>query len=351
MLFKSNKIIGLDIGSSSIKILELDVSGKKTSLASFAIAPTPPNSMIGGEIVDVQAVSQTIKALADQVKTKRKHIATGIWGTAVVVKRVNLPKMEESLLDEQLKWEAEQYIPFDIQEINLEYHVLKTTPENPETMDVLLVAAKKDLILNYLEAIELTGISCSVLDVSSFALANCYLNAYGPTNGESVGIFDIGGGVTNFTVVENEEIVFARDIPVGGSNITSDIQKNMNVSAEEAEVFKLDLSLGRPTPEELKPIIQSTNNAICEELSRSIDFYSTTSSQNKISKIYVTGGASLTFGLKETLAQMSQLPVADLLPFQNIQVDKSVLNPETLLQIAPYSAIAIGLGLRKVGDR
>lgn len=351
MLFKSNKVIGLDIGSSSIKILELDVSPKKSSLVSFAIAPTPPSSMIGGEIVDVQSISQTIKSLLDQVKTKRKNIATGIWGTAVVVKRVNLPKMEESLLDEQLKWEAEQYIPFDIQEINLEHHVLKTTPENPETMDVLLVAAKKDLIMNYLEAIETTGVSCSVLDVSSFALANCYLNSYGPTQNEAIGIFDIGGGVTNFAVIENDEVVFARDIPVGGMNITSDIQKHMNVSVEEAEVFKLDLSLNRPTPEELRGVIQATNAAICEELTRSIDFYTTTSGQSKLSKIFVTGGGSLTFGLREALSHASQLQVQDLLPFQNIQVDKSVMNPDTLLQIAPYSAVAIGLGLRKVGDR
>ncbi len=350
MLFKSNKVIGLDIGSSSIKVLELDVSGKKASLVSFAIAPTPANSVIGGEIVDVAAISEAIRSLIAQIKTKRKFVATGIWGTAVVVKRINLPKMDSQLLNEQIRWEAEQYIPFDIQEINLEYHALDTVPENPETMDLLLVAAKKDLIMNYLEAIETSGVSCGVLDVGSFALANCFLHNYGPTS-DTVGIFDIGSGVTNFSVIENGEVVFARDIPVGGSNFTSDIQKNLNVSSQEAEVFKLDLSLNRPTPEELKAVVQGTNSSICEELNRSLDFYSTTSNQNKIARIYITGGGSLTFGLKEALSQISQTSVEHLVTFQNVNVDKSVMNPDTLSQMASFTAVAVGLGLRKMGDR
>lgn len=351
MFFKSNKIIGLDIGTSSIKVLELDVSSRKKSLVSFSIAPTPQGALVSGEIVEISEISQAIKNLLDQVKTKRKNVATGIWGGAVIVKRVNLPKMDENLLSEQLKWEAEQYIPFDIQEINLEYHILNSSSDNPETMDILLVAAKKDFIMNYIESVEMAGVSCSILDVSSFALANCYLNTYDSSQDGSVGIFDIGAGVTNFSVIENSEIVFARDIPFGGNVITSDIQKNLNISIEEAEVLKIDMGVGRPTPEELKPVLQASVDSLCEELSRSIDFFTTTSNQSSLNKIYITGGGSLTYGLKDVFFQKSQIEVLDLLPFQSIQVDSSVLSPDMLSQITPFAAISIGLGLRKAGDR
>lgn len=351
MFFDSNKVIGLDIGTNSIKIVELDVSQRKTTVLAFGVAPTPAGTIAGGEIIDPVTLSQAIKSLLEKVNTKRKHASVGIWGTAVIVKRVGLPKMELSLLDEQIRWEAEQYIPFDIQEINLEYHVLNSSQESADTMDILLVAAKKDLIMNYLETVESAGISCSILDVSTFALANCYMRNHPEQTGETVAIFDIGSGITNFVVVENGEAVFARDIPMGGFNYTSDIQKGMGVSVEEAEGLKLDISLGRPAPEELKTIVQSSHENFCDELNRSLDFFTSTSNQGKIQRIYLTGGGSLMIGLKESLANLSQLPVEMFNPFHTIQVDKNAIASEYISQIAPLAAIAVGLGLRKAGDR
>ena len=350
MFFDSNKVIGLDIGTNSIKVVELDV-GRKTTVVSFGVAPTPSGTISGGEILDPITLSQTIRSLLEKTNTKRKHASVGIWGTAVIVKRVSLPKMDLQLLDEQIRWEAEQYIPFDIQEINLEYHVLKANPSNIDTMDILLVAAKKDLIMNYLEAVEAAGVSCSVLDVSSFALANCFMKNYPDQLHETSAIFDIGSGITNFVVIENGEVVFARDIPMGGGNYTSDIQKGMGVSAEEAESLKLDISLGRPAPEELKTIVQSSHESFCDELNKSLDFYTSTSNQGKIEKIYVTGGASLMIGLKESLANLSQIPVEVFNPFNTVQVDRGVIAAEYVSQIAPLAAVAVGLGFRKAGDR
>lgn len=351
MFFDSGKVIGLDIGTNSIKIVELDVSQRKTTVMAFGVAPTPPGTISGGEIIDPVTLSHAIKELMAKVNTKRKHASVGIWGAAVIVKRVGLPKMELNLLDEQIRWEAEQYIPFDIQEINLEYHVLNSSQNNVETMDVLLVAAKKDLIMNYLETVESSGVSCSILDVSSFALANCFLKNHPEQMGEAVAIFDIGSGITNFVVVENGEAVFARDIPIGGFNYSSDIQKGMGVSIEEAEGLKLDISLGRPAPEELKAIVQSSHENFCDELDRSLDFFTSTSTQGKIQRIYLTGGGSQMIGLKESLANLSQLPVEIFNPFHAIQVDKNAIATEYISQIAPLAAISVGLGLRKAGDR
>jgi type IV pilus assembly protein PilM len=351
MFFDSNKVIGLDIGTNSIKIVELDVSGRKTTVVSFGVAPTPKNTILAGEIMDPLLLSEAIRTLVTKSGTKRKHASVGIWGNAVIVKRVSLPKMDLQLLDEQIRWEAEQYIPFDIQEINLEYHVLNSSKTSIDTMEVLLVAAKKDLIMNYLETVESAGVSCSILDVSTFALANCFMRNYPELTQDTSAIFDIGSGVTNFVVVENGEAVFARDIPMGGSNYTTDILKGMGVSEDEAEGLKLDISLGRPAPEELKTIVQSSHESFCDELNKSLDFYTSTSNQGKIQRIYLTGGGSLMIGLKESLSNLSQLPVEMFNPFHTIQVDKGVIASEYISQIAPLAAIAVGLGLRKAGDR
>ncbi len=351
MFFDSKKVIGLDIGTNSIKVVELDLGQRKTKVLSFGVLPTPAGTLAGGEITDPVTLSQSIRELIQKINSKRKHASVGTWGTAVIVKRVSLPKMDLQLLDEQIRWEAEQYIPFDIQEINLEYHVLTGTQSNVDTMDVLLVAAKKDLIMNYLETVEAAGISCSILDVSSFALANCFVQNRGTQISETAAIFDIGSGITNFVVIENGETVFSRDIPLGGFSYTSDIQKGMGVSIEEAEGFKLDISLGRPAPDDLKPIIQVAHESFCDELSKSLDFFTSTSTHSRIDKIYVTGGGSLMIGLKESLANLSQIPVEVFDPFENIQVDTKVIAQEYIAQISPLAAVAVGLGLRKVGDR
>lgn len=351
MFFDSNKVIGLDIGTNSIKIVELDLGQRKTKVLSFGIQPTPTGTLAGGEITDPVTLSQSVRELIQKTNSKRKHASVGIWGTAVIVKRVSLPKMDLQLLDEQIRWEAEQYIPFDIQEINLEYHVLTNAQPTTDTMDVLLVAARKDLILNYLETVEASGVSCSILDVSSFALANCFIKNKGNQVSETSAIFDIGSGITNFVVIENGETVFSRDIPIGGFNYTSDIQKGMGISLEEAEGFKLDISLGRPAPDDLKPIIQVSHESFCDELSKSLDFFTSTSTHSRVDRIYVTGGGSLMIGLKESLANLSQIPVEVFNPFENIEVDTKVIAHEYISQIAPLAAVAVGLGLRKAGDR
>jgi len=350
MFFKSNKVLGLDIGTSTIKVVEIEVSSRKTSLVSFGIAPTPEGTMSGGEIENPTILSQAIRDLIQKTHSKRNNACVGIWGAAVIVKRVSLPKMDKQLLSEQIRWEAEQYIPYDIQEINLEYHILNSVNEGSETMDILLVAAKKDLIMNYLETVEAAGVSCSILDVSGFALANAFLFNYPEEKTSTVALFDIGCGVTNFVVLENGETVFARDIPAGGFHYTNDISKTLGVSLPEAEGLKLDFSASRPTPEELRPIIQSSHETLCEELNRSLDFFSTTSTQNKIEKIFITGGASQMLGLKEVLGNMTQTAIEFFNPFQKIQIEKGAISPDQAVQISSLAAVAVGLGLRKTGD-
>jgi type IV pilus assembly protein PilM len=350
MLFGSNKTIGLDIGTSSIKIAELDESKKGASLVSFGVIPTPPGSVSGGEFLDTGAISEAVADLLRQIRTKRKNVVTGIWGTAAVVKRIRIPRMDENVLADQVKWEAEQYIPFDVNEIEIEHVVLRGAQQSPDSMEVLLVAAQRDYIFKYAEVVETAGVQCSTLDVSGFALANCYQANYGSNPNDVVAILNIGAGVTNFVVLEHDEVSFARDIPVGGLNYTNDIHKQMGVDIEEAEALKISAGTGQPVPDEAQEIIRATNETMADEVHRSFDFYSATAGDSAINKVLLTGGCLGVPGLTEQIASVITIPAEIMNPFQRIGYNPKTFSSEYIVQISNFAPVALGLALRKVGD-
>lgn len=350
MLFGKKKTIALDIGSSSIKLAELDVSRKGTILQSFSVLPTPAGVISGGEISDAGILAEAIKTLVAQSKTKRKHCAVGVWGSAVIVKRITIPRMDEKVLADQIKFEAEQYIPFDISTINIDYHILKGKSPTPDTMNVLLIAAQKEFILKYAEAVELAGVQCSIVDVEGFALANCYKANYGGSVEEVVGLLNIGAATTNFVVVENGDVIFSRDILVGGQIYTADISKQMGISLEEAENLKISAATNQAAPQEVVDIISSTNEMIAEEIHRSFDFYTATVSDTPIQRVFATGGTSHVPHLTSLIGKTVGLGVQSFNPFQLITVNDRAINPTFMRQIQSISSIALGLGMRATGD-
>jgi type IV pilus assembly protein PilM len=349
-LFQSKNVIGIDIGTTYIKLAELNVSRKGAKLTRFAFVPTPPGCLDRGEIVNPGALSEALKAVFKQSKSKTKLVATGIWGTAVIVKKITLSGVEEKFIRDIIRDEAEQYIPFDLNDINLEYFVLKNRPRSIESLDLLLIGAQKDFIFKYAETIESSGLQCAVVDVSGFALANCFQLSYGQLPGEVVAILNFGASVTNFVIIDNGDVVFSRDVPVGGLSYTSDIQKQMAVSIDEAEALKMSLSRGEPVPEQVSSIVQATNDVVIEEISRSLDFYNTTASESPIHKFFITGGASLTPNLKESFQAAVNSPVNYMDPFSGIQYDPKSFSDDQLQTIAPFASVAMGLASRKVGD-
>lgn len=347
--FSKKKLIGLDIGTSTIKAAELDVSRKSASLVSYGMIPTPPQATVAGDIIDPQAIGGAVRELMTEIKTKRNFVATGLWGSSVIVKRISIPRMDENLVAEQIRWEAEQYIPYDINEVNLEFTILKkATPSNPETMDVLLVAAVQEMILKCAEIVELAGLNCSVLDVEGFALANCFEKNYGELHGQAVGLLNIGASVSNFVVVENGEVIFCRDIPVGGGTYTTEIQKGLNITAEEAEAMKISACTGQPAPEEASAIIQSTHEIILDELNNSVEFFLNTSQSSKISRLFLSGGALRTPGLQQLIGKTYTSERFD--PFLKIRTNEKVFSAAYLDEIRDFAAVAIGLGLREVNE-
>ncbi|MDZ4677828.1 MAG: type IV pilus assembly protein PilM [Oligoflexia bacterium] len=350
MLFGSKKVVGLDIGTSSIKLVEVEKSRQNITLTSFGFIPTPAGAIVGGEITNPDALTEAIRTLIQQTKTKRKKACTAVWGTAVITKKISMPRIEEHLLVEQLKWEAEQYIPFDVNESNLEFQVLHKSLAAPEQMNVLLVAAKRDLVFRYAEVIESAGLECSVIDVAGFALNNCFEANYGQMQG-SVILLNIGAGMTDFVVVENGEVTFSRDIPVGGLTYTTDIQKTMGISLEEAESLKVSAGTGQPVPQEVTDTLSQTNEVVADEIKRSFDFFMASSSEVTIQKIYVTGGGLGLPGLFEHIQGVMNLPIENLNPFQQVQFDTRTFTNEYIAQISPYAAVGIGLAMREVKDR
>jgi type IV pilus assembly protein PilM len=348
LLFGKKKVIGLDVGTTSIKLAELEVSKKSATLIGFAVAPTPAQSYSGGEIVDPQAIGGVIRSLVAKLKSKRKNAATGLSGTSVIVKRITIPKMDEKLIAEQIRWEAEQYIPYDINEVNLGYEILRSADSSIDNMDLLLVAAVQSHVFKYVEAISAGGLSLSILDVSGFALANCFKRSYGEMKGQTVALLNIGAGATAMTILENSEVVFCRDIPVGGFNYTLDLQKGLNMSLEEAEAIKLGASTGQAVPSEAAGIIQSSHDIVCEEIKASFDFFLNTAKSQTITRCFVTGGGSRVSGL---LARLSQLaPCEKLDPFFGIKVSEKSFSKDQIDQIRDLAAVAVGLGLREIGD-
>lgn len=349
MLFKSKKVIGLDIGTSSIKLAEMDFNGKEAQLLSFGFAPTPPNSVSGGEIVDVSSVGMAIQSLINEVKSKRKSIATAMWGTAVIVKKITIPKMDKKLIKDQIRFEAEQYIPFDINNISLAHHIL-TGSNSPDTMDILLIAAQNELVHQYTQVIEMGGLSCSVLDVSGFALANAFELNYGKVLGEVIGILNFGASITNFVVVQNGDVIFSRDIPVGGSNYTNEIHKMMGVTVPEAEALKLSAISRREVPDEVHSIISATNEAVTEEIRSSLDFLSATTNGLVLNRCFYTGGSSATSGLTETVSRVTGIYMEPFNPFLKVKANPKKFSQDYLNQISSFAGVVTGLALRSVGD-
>tara|TARA_B100001248_G_C27398844_1_gene468043 strand:- start:1202 stop:2260 length:1059 start_codon:yes stop_codon:yes gene_type:complete len=350
MFFKSKQLIGLDIGSNSIKLAVIENSGGKPVLDGFYFMPTPGGSVNSGEIISPPDVANALGSLIQQAETKKKGICASVWGGSVVVKRIQVPRMDVKLLEEQIKFEAEQYIPFNLSEVNLEFHVLKKQESTPDSMDVLLIAAKKDLIMSYAEAVEGAGLDLTTVDVSGFALSNCFEFNYPNPGANHIGILNIGFSACNFVVRHAGEVIFVRDIPFGGYHFTEEIRKNMGVSYEEAENLKFGAA-GEDSPPEVNENLLNAMESFLEELNRTIDFYMTSSSMSTpIQRFYLSGGSSVLPGLKDYLENHMQVSMEVMNPFINIGFNPKNITPDYMKQIIPYASLAMGLGIRKKGD-
>ena len=329
-------------------MVELKPSGKSFKLTKFGMSPLPEGLIEGGEIQDPAALASVIFSLHKDMGLRKKAVCTGIFGGAVIVKKISMPKIDSKLVGEQIKWEAEQYIPFDLNEVNLDYHILGSPP-NSETMDLLLVAAKQDYIIRYFEAIESAGLKCSVIDVNGFALANCFECNYGVRPKDTIALINIGGGVSNLVIIDGGQVVFCRDIPIGGTLYNMEIARELGISSQEAEELKIGASHSAESPPELLNVMSQTNDMICEEIRNSFDFYSSSNSGPEVNEIFLSGGSVNIAQLVEAVSTSTGKSCQVFNPLQTIGYNKKEFTPEYLAQIQMFLPGVIGLGMRKVG--
>jgi type IV pilus assembly protein PilM len=348
MFFSSKKVVGVDLGSSSIKLAQVSKSKGMALLDNFAFVQTPAQTINNGDITDTYLLGESVKMLFKEQKFTSKNACIGMWGSTSIVKKISMPKVDAKALKEQIKYEAQQYLPFDISQVTIEYHVLPFSSSSDQ-MDILIVAGQNDLITKYIEVATYGNLKTSIIDVSSLALANIFEFNYGKLN-EPVGLFNFGSNSTQFVVVFQGEVLFARDIPVGGFHFTNEICKNMGVTLEEAESLKLSQTQGAEVPESTRTFMNIAMEHVTEEVRNSIDFYSASGGDFQISKAFFTGGASLTEGLIEHLSDVLKIKFEVLNPLLKVKANNKKFSPQYLEQISPFLAVSLGLALREVGD-
>ncbi len=354
MVFRRPKaLVGLDIGSSAVKAVELKPAGKGYKVTAFGSEPIPPDSIVDGAIIDGGAVADSIRRLFDSRHIKTREVAASLSGNAVIVKKISLPVMTAAELSESIYWEAEQYIPFDIQDVNLDYQILDpgTGPGGKGTMDVLLVAAKKEKIADYTGVIAQAGRTAVVVDVDAFALQNAYEVNYRITPGQLVVLLNAGASATNINIIQGDQSVFTRDVSIGGNAYTEALQKELSLPFEQADQLKRGQTVDGMSFEDARPVLRAVTENVMLEIQKTFDFFKATAASDHIDRIVVSGGASRAEGFTEMLGEKFGAPVEPFDPFKRVSIEAKKLPAAEAAEAAPTAAVAVGLALRRGGDR
>jgi type IV pilus assembly protein PilM len=349
---RTNKsMVGVDIGSSSVKAVELQGKNGDFQLVSLGYESLEPDSVVDGQIMELNSVSNAISNIFNEHKIKTNRVAAGVNGHSVIVKNIILPQMSSAELQESFAWHAEEHIPFDIADVTLDYHVTGTTDD---AIHVLMAACKRDKVANLKQAIQLAGKQPAIIDVDAFALQNCYELNYDPQPNEVVALLNIGASTTNINILNGNRSVFTRDASFGGNQYTSLLQKELGLTFEHAEQVKRGMPLPEPVEDrDIIPILESVSDILALEIQKTMDFYRATVEDGGVAveKILVSGGGSKLAGLIDFLAKQFEMPVEIFDPFRKIKVDSRGFDPEYMREVIPEMAIAVGLALRGVDAR
>jgi len=350
MLFgKSPSLVGLDIGSSALKAGEIMVTKEGFSLKNFGMISIAPGAIEEGNINDPENVADSIRQLFKSNNIKEKNVAISIGGYSVIVKRIDLQTATEEQLQETIHLEAEQYIPFDINEVNLDYQLLGETETGSNQMSVMLVAAKKEMISEYINLVQMAGLNPCIIDVDAFALQNIFEANYDLTD-ENVVLIDIGANKTSLNILKSHSSVFMRDVSMGCSQINQKIISLSDCSFIEAEQLKLGKQTDKISPDDLKQIVSSVVSEWSIEIRRALDFYYSANPDEQIKNIVLSGGGAHIKEFRRLLAAETSSEVETINPFKRLHIAEH-FDPSHLEQIAPQASICMGLALRRVDDK
>jgi type IV pilus assembly protein PilM len=350
-LGKKRDIVGFDIGSSSIKLVELNRGKGGFKLQNLGLSALPPEAIVDGALMDSVTIIDVIRDLVSTTKTKRKDVVTSVSGHSVIVKKITLPFMTEAELEESIQWEAERYIPFDINDVNIDFHMLGSSSENADLMDVVLVAAKKDIINDYQSVIVEAGLNPVIIDTDSFALENMLEINYDIDKDETVAVANVGASITNINIIRNNTSSFTRDIFKGGNQITEEIQRQLHIDYEEAERIKVGSKGENTSQPTIQNVLKTASEALAIEIGNSLDFFQSTSTYEKVGKLYLSGGGSKIKDFDIVLQQQIGIPVEVANPFKRVEYSGKNFDMDYLREIGPIMAVAVGLASRRVGDK
>ena len=350
---RTKSLVGLDIGSSAVKVVELRQTASGHKVTAIGSESLPRDSIVDGAIIDGGVVADVIREVFEKNNIKTKEVVASLSGNAVIVKKIILPLMGEEELVESIYWEAEQYIPFDIQDVNLDYQVLEAGAADADrgTMAVLLVAAKKEKIADYTGVIAQAGRVPVVVDVDAFALQNAFEVNYGFDMARVVVLVNAGASAININIVEGGQSLFTRDISIGGNAYTEALQKELSLTFEDADLVKRGLPVDGVSVEDADPIIQTVTENLLLEIEKTFDFFKATAASDRIDELVVSGGAARIDGFVHAFETRFDLPVTALDPFRQIAFDTKKLSEELRQELIPTAAVAVGLALRRVDDR
>ncbi len=334
--------VGLSIGSHAIKLVELKKAGKIWKLLHFGIAQLPEDVIVNREVVNQIAVVDSIKTLVNQLKLKTKSVCTALSGTSVIIKRMSLEVQNAREIQDNVFWEAEQYLPFDVSQVVMDFQVLSRSKDGKT--DVLLVAVKKSVLEGYMASIEDAGLKPKIVDVDFFALQNLYEANYPANPSEAVAVVDIGSSSVKLVIVHGGVPVFTKDSAIGGRNLTAEIQKQLNLSFADAEALKV--GSGGDVPQEVNDLMHIMSENFAGEVKRALDFYNASSTGAPVSYVLLSGGSSKLPDLSKTVEDVIGLPTQLMNPFNAISYDPAVLTPDYIAAIAPIAGVPIGLALR-----
>ena len=347
---RKDHLVGLDIGSRTIKVAEIVETKGGRMLKHFGMADIAHGAVEEGTINDPESVADSIRNLFKSSGIKKSKVAVSIGGYSVIVKKIKVRTMSEEQLQESIHFEAEQYIPFDISDVNLDFQILEENESAANQMSVLLVAAKKEMVDDYVNLVSLAGLTPSIVDVEAFALQNTFEANY-DTADANIALIDIGAGKTSLNILKGGSSVFMRDVSLGCGQINQKIMSRIECSFEESELLKFEGKPDKLSAEDLNGIISAVVSDWCTEIRRALDFFYSTYPEDQIDKIILSGGGANIAEFRRLLSTEATAEVEIMNPFQSFYVDEKHFDNGYIRNIAPQAAISMGLAMRKVNDK
>jgi type IV pilus assembly protein PilM len=334
--------IGLDIGSGFVKVVEVDHSGAQPEVTRVAMRALAPDAIVEGEIMDYGLVSETVRGLFEGLGMKQADVVTAIGGHDVIIKKIQMDRMKESDAREVIRWEAEQHVPFDIKSVELDFQILNPHEEGMQ-MEVLLVAAKRELVDNKVGLLQDAGINPVIIDVDAFALHNAFLHNYPEAQDGIIALVNVGHETTNVNILENGVPILTRDIPFGSRRIREDLQRERGLTAEQAE----DVVQARETVDDLERFVDASADEIAVGIERASAFLMTREDGETLGKIFLCGGGARVPGMVESLGRRMNVETKLVNPFERVPVRPDAAGEVSIEEAAPMLLLPLGLALRR----